>query len=237
MLAGGGLDDLAAGGPHRRQHPLELHGGEDVGVLAVAVVAEEGRVDQVVANGHDDGGHLPGQQLLAGHEEVDALGPASLNAAIAREVVGWLIQAEVKVYQVRPRNSLRHGCVDGLARGHAHVELVGYALRADVDAQVAARAFVGDEARPQLDAYAKAACLSLYGLHLCGGKDLDVGVLSDLGEFGHLNSYGAVQGGEVLIQGGHLAADGGRLLHQDHLGAGLGQVQGGLNAGDAAAYD
>ncbi len=192
VLACGGLDDLAARGAHRCQHPLELHRCEDVGVLAVTVLAEEGRVDQVVADSDDDGGHLSGQQLLAGHQEVYAPGAASLSAAVAWEVVGWFIQAEIQIYQVRPGNSLSQGGVDGLACGHARVELVGRVLRADVDAQVATRTVVSDKARLLLDAHTKAAGLSLHRLHLRGGKDLDVGVLSDLGEFGHLNSYGAV---------------------------------------------
>ena len=55
--------------------------------------------------------------------------------------------------------------------------------------------------------------------------------------FGGQDTGGAVQRGEGLVQLGHLAADGGLLLHDVHVEARVGDVQRGLDAGDTAADD
>ncbi len=61
--------------------------------------------------------------------------------------------------------------------------------------------------------------------------------------FGQLNQFGAhhtggtIIGRKGLVQLGHDAAHIGLLLHQVHLKPGVGGIQGGLDAGDAAADD
>ena len=54
---------------------------------------------------------------------------------------------------------------------------------------------------------------------------------------GGQDTGGAVQGGEGLVDLGHLAADGGLLFHDVHLEARVGDIQRGLDARDAAADD
>ena len=61
-----------------------------------------------------------------------------------------------------------------------------------------------------------------------------VGHVDHLG--GH-DALGAVQGREGLGELGHVAADGGFPLDQDDLVAAVGDIQCGLDAGDAAADD
>ena len=66
---------------------------------------------------------------------------------------------------------------------------------------------------------------------------MDLFVLRRFHHFGGEDTGRAVQRGERLIQLRHLAADGGRLFHDVHLVARVGNVQRGLNARDAAADD
>jgi hypothetical protein len=70
-------------------------------------------------------------------------------------------------------------------------------------------------------------------LNLGVGQEIDVQVPADLDQLGGNDSHGAFIGGEGFVQLGHSASDGGALLQQVHIVAGIGQVQSGLNAGDS----
>ena len=59
----------------------------------------------------------------------------------------------------------------------------------------------------------------------------------DGGHLGREDAGGAVQRGEGLVEHGHVPADRRLALDEDHLLAGVGQGQGGLDPGDAAADD
>ena len=63
----------------------------------------------------------------------------------------------------------------------------------------------------------------------------DVGMVGRGSHLGGGDAAGAVQGGEDLAQRDHLAAHAGFALHQRHLEALVGEVNRGLQAGDAAA--
>ena len=69
------------------------------------------------------------------------------------------------------------------------------------------------------------------------GPERDVRVRADLGHLRRQDAGRAVEGGEGLVELGHVPADGGLALDQIDLLAGVGQGQGGVDAGDAAADD
>jgi hypothetical protein len=66
------------------------------------------------------------------------------------------------------------------------------------------------------------------------GHQIDVEVTARFHKLRTDNAHGTVVGGEGLVQLGHLAADGRLAFHQIDFQSALGQVQGGLDAGDAA---
>ncbi len=72
-----------------------------------------------------------------------------------------------------------------------------------------------------------------FGIH----QQLNVAVAAGLHQFGAEDAHGTVVGGESFVQLGHVSADGRFCLHQVDLEAGLCQVQGGLDPGDAPADD
>jgi len=56
-------------------------------------------------------------------------------------------------------------------------------------------------------------------------------------ELGGFNAHRAVIGWKGLVELSHLAADGRRVLNQENLVTGIGQIEGGLNAADPSADD
>ncbi len=69
------------------------------------------------------------------------------------------------------------------------------------------------------------------------GQDFDVEVAGALDELGRDDAGRAIAGGKGLVQVGHHPADGGRILDQIDLESGIGQVEGGLDAGDAPSLN
>ena len=77
--------------------------------------------------------------------------------------------------------------------------------------------------------------LSLKIDQLGQGQYFDVDIAGALHQLGRNDAGGAVAGRKGLVQVRHHAADSRIALNQVDLKAGVGQVQGGLNTGDAAA--
>jgi hypothetical protein len=67
------------------------------------------------------------------------------------------------------------------------------------------------------------------------GDKLYVQMPADLDQFGRDDSHGTVIGGKGFIQLRHQTANGGRLLQQIDIVSGIGQIQGRLHSGNAAA--
>jgi len=67
------------------------------------------------------------------------------------------------------------------------------------------------------------------------GEKLDVGVPADLDQLGRDNSHGTVIGGKGFVDLRHGAANGRAFFHQVDEISRIGQIQGGLHPGDAAA--
>ena len=126
--------------------------------------------------------------------------------------------------------------VDGFALAQALVKGVDHLHRADLGAFAAAGAggFV-HKAGLAADADLVVSNVARNGFHLAAGQQLDVGVASHGRHFGGENSSRTVERWKGLVQLGHVPADAGLALHQVNLLAGVGQAQGRLNPGDAAA--
>src|SRR5208337_3318169 len=69
------------------------------------------------------------------------------------------------------------------------------------------------------------------------GKKRNVGMSAYLHELRRKDAHCAVVGGESLVELGHSASDARLALDQENLGPGLGKVERGLDARDAAADD
>ncbi len=87
------------------------------------------------------------------------------------------------------------------------------------------------------DVHGEVAHVALDLVHLAVGHDLDVLVLCAVDHARREDARRAVDGGEGLVELGHDPTDGGLLLDDGHLEAGVGQVERGLDAGDSAADD
>jgi hypothetical protein len=88
---------------------------------------------------------------------------------------------------------------------------------------------------PSGQSYAKVSSFSFYAVNVSIRQDLYVGVPADLDQFGRKNSYGAVIAGKGLVKLGHMATNGGCLVHQINLETCSSQVEGGLNSADPSA--
>ena len=128
---------------------------------------------------------------------------------------------------------LRVELVDRLALAELLVVVVLDDHGAHRGALAAARALVGvDEAGVVEDLGAEGAGLALEADELGVGDDLDVEVAPGLDQLRRQGAHRAVVGGEGLVELGHVAAEGRRLLDQVDLVAALGEVEGALDAGD-----
>ena len=230
------LDDLAAGRAHGVAQPLEFQAGVHLGEAAVAPLFELAGVDQIVAGGHDDGADLQlADAVLVVHHDGARLAELFAHAALAAH-------EEVAVLAVDDRlvgHGLREHGVDGGPEGHLLVELRGNLLhRALGDADAAAGALGVVHAgglASHLDL--ELANAAAHFFHLVIGEQLDVGVLGHLDHLGRQDAGRAIQRREGLVQLGHVAADRLVALDQVNLVTGLGDVEGRLDAGDAAADD
>ena len=245
LLAVGGADDLAAGGAAGRGEALEGHAIDDVGDGAVAefAVAFDGRagrlgadVVEVEAGGDDDGADRFGDEfVLLG--VVDRAGAADLlaDAAFAAFEVGAVVAIDDRDIGDR----LGEGDVDGGTGAEVAVEAVGdLFLRTLAHADAAAGAFgLDDRTRLLTDGDGEVADIAFDPLDFAVGQKTDLRMVGDID---HLRSHDAlrtVEGGKGLGELGHVAADGGITLDQEDFVAAVGDIEGGLNAGDAATDD
>jgi len=83
----------------------------------------------------------------------------------------------------------------------------------------------------------KVPCFSFYTVNVSIGQDLYVGVPADLDQFGRKNSYRAVIGGKGLVELGHVAANGRRLVHQIDLKTRRSKIERGLDPADSSTDD
>jgi hypothetical protein len=125
--------------------------------------------------------------------------------------------------------------MSGMSRGEAFLVLTGQNDGTNIGTVGAAGAFLevnvaGLHSQPG----GEIARFALDGTHLGVGQDLNVGVAPDVHHLGRHNAHGTVVRRERLVQLRHVAADGALALHQVHLNACVGQIEGSLHASDAA---
>ncbi len=141
--------------------------------------------------------------------------------------------------------------VDGVFQGHrlgiahkgsfapaqTHVEIIFDFSGALLGAKSAGGAFFGIDVAgvlPDLDGEPPRRAAEAH--HFRRGQDLDIPVVGAVYQLGGDDAHGAVVGGKGLVQLRHDPADGRILFHQVDVKSGVGQVQGGLDAGDAAPH-
>ena len=236
MLAVGRAQQRAArrtGGVHQA---LQLQRGDDVLRLRIGELVEFIHGDRLEPGGDDDRTVLFFDMLVLGLI-VDRADRADLGADTAFAV--FQHHTVVRVDRGHLRHGLRKGDIDRAAGIHAEVELVRHLLlRAFLGAQAAAGAdILLDIAGAALDRDVEVADEALHRLHLGIREDADLFVLRHVDHLRREDTGRAVKGGEGLVQLCHLAADRGLRFHDIDGEARVGDVQRGLDAGDAAADD
>ncbi len=135
-------------------------------------------------------------------------------------------------------NGLRVGTEDGFAQAQAAVEFAAQVHRAGRCAVAAGVALVQIHIAGILaDLDLEIAGLARYSLDVRQSDDLDVLIPGALHQLGREDAHGAVAGGKGLIELGHPPADGGRRIEQIDLETALGEVERGLDAGNARPAD
>ena len=222
-----------AGGGH---DALVLERGDDVGVLARAVFAVDRPVHEVVAGGGNDGAH-GFRDFLILHFVVDGPGGAHLgaHAAFARGELA----AEFGVDGGLLGDRLREGDVDRRGGADELVELVRGLLGGALVHAGAAASALGpvDVGGLLLHGHGEVAHIPGHVGHFGSGHERDFGMLGDVDHLGAEDAARAVDGGEGLVELRHLAADVAFAFHEEHVEARVGAVEGGLDAGHAAADD
>lgn len=226
--------DFAHRGTGSRGQTLELQSGDHVLVLPVAVFGEPVRGGHVKSGGDHHGTDLLGEDLVR-LVESDRAGGTGLftEFALARAVVHAMFPVDHRLVGHR----LGERDVDRGTEPHGSVELAGYLLGgAFGGAGSAAGALLQiDAAGLQADTGLEIADKAFQRFDFGIGIEGDVGMLRHLDHAGGEDALRAVQRREGLGQLRHVPSDGGFALHQDDFMTGIGDVQGGLYPGDAAA--
>src|SRR5665647_1914304 len=229
---------VAAGGAARVDEPLVLHRVDDVVEPAVAVLSDRRGVVHVETRGDDDGSYLEAERLVF-LLEVDRAALARLDA-LALALAAREEQAALLVDDRDARDSLHEGNVGRSPRSEVLVPLVGYlpGQGARLRARVAAGALLLIHVACVLeDLHLEVAGLAGKPFDLRVGDDVDVGVVEAGDHLGRQDADRAIVGREHFVQQRHAAADGRLLLDHVDVHAFVGEVEGGLDAADAAADD
>ena len=135
----------------------------------------------------------------------------------------------------RTRHGVGEGAEDRGAIADAEVELVGIGDRADGRALAAADALLVHEPRAVPDRDVELSGRAGDGGHVGQRVDVDAAFGGGVRQARRQAAHGAVLGREGLGEPGHVAADARLALHEVDLDAGVGELLGGGEAGDAAA--
>ena len=227
---------MALGGAGGVHNPLQLQGGNHILAFVVSIFAVFIQLDCIKAGGYHNGAVLLGDDLIL-LRVVNGTGLAELLADTA--FAGFQLHTGVGINHRHIGNSLGKGGVNGAAGVEAPVELVqgllgGAFLLADTAAGTLIHIHI---AGLLADIHSEIAHKAGNLFHLGPGMYGDILVSRSLHHLRGQNTGRAVQGGEGLIQLAHTATNGRLLFHDIHLIAGIGNIQSGLNTGDAAADD
>ncbi|VTR65054.1 hypothetical protein DESC_290124 [Desulfosarcina cetonica] len=210
------------------EQTFHLQGVDGVGDGSAPVLGLVRHGAQVKAGGEDGGARLDdkGLRLL---EVVDGPGGADGGAFPAEHAVIGVEDGELG-------DGVGKGNRNGLGGAKAALLRIGNQYRAIIFALAAADALVRIHVSGTLnDLGAKFVAVSIQGLEIAVGEQGDVCMMRRRRHFGGRDATGAIQGGKHLGQANHLAADGCVFFDNRHAKSLVGQIQGRLQAGDAAA--
>jgi hypothetical protein len=148
-----------------------------------------------------------------------------------------LFQVKTTFINIRDQgNGLSEVDMDGFVLRYFLIKLIGIFDRAVFDAGRTTRAFVLENISGLFNqGDLKVSRFTFDTVNFRIRQDLYVGMPADLDQFGREYSDGAVIGGKCLVELGHMAADGRRLVNQVNLKPRSGKVEGGLNTADPSA--
>ena len=231
-MAGG----FAARGTGGGGQPLKLQAGHHIRIIAVGVSGKLVFGQHLKAGGHHDGADLFRDQFIL-LSVIHRAGGAEFLAGAA--AAGFEFEAIGAVDHRFVGHGLRKRDADGGAPAEAFVELARqFLLRTFLPAGAAAGALPGiHAARLAAEGDLEIAHVALHPLDFAVGFQADARVRGGLDHARGQDALRAIEGGKGLGQLRHVAAQGRGALHQHHLGAAVGDVERGLEAGDAAADD
>ena len=135
---------------------------------------------------------------------------------------------------------MREGNVNSPALYQAHVKFGGHPFFEDAGTHAIAAtrtAIHVDIPGVFTDLHTKISRFSRNRYYLREGIETDTRVICRLNHPGSNGAGGAVEGRKCLVQLGHVAADAGIFLYQVHEESLIGDIEGGLHAGNAGAND
>ncbi len=226
---------FAAGGAGGIKEPFHFQSIIHTGIFAVAILNQFPGIHEIITRGHNDGSHFhraEGVLLI----KINRLLLADLFAqtafAFEKECTGVPINDGFLRHGLRKRN------VNGLPFYQTFIPFrhafPGTFFRAG-QAGVAFR--VIHVTGFLFDRDIKVADEPLDFAHFTGGHHGDVFMLQHGIHLGCQNAGGTIQRGERLVKLRHMSADGRILFDEINLLAGVGQLERGLDTGDAAADD
>ncbi|OPX99546.1 MAG: hypothetical protein A4E58_00258 [Syntrophorhabdus sp. PtaB.Bin006] len=232
MFPVGRTEDLPCVGSGRAEEPLEVHTGDHVLELSVAVFRPHLGVKGLEARRQDDGPYID-LFLLGRLGQIDGV---VLTDGFA-DAAFLLFQIETAFIDVGDQgNRLGKIDVDRLIEGYFLVVLIRVLDGAVFHADGTPCAFIlPDIPGFSHQCYVKVSCFPLYTVNFRIGEDFYVGMPADLDQFGCEYSHGAVIGRKGLVELGHMAAYARGLFHQVHLETGGGKIERGLDAADPSA--
>ena len=235
-----GPDQVPAVGAGAAVNPLVVDAGHHIGMAAVEILRHLPGIKDIVPHRQDHRAHR--QFLLPGLvREIDGVHRADLGTQAA-------VGAGVLINGVEPGHGLGKGQIGRRPLVKAAIKLIDGPLGADLGALAAGRAGGRvDEPGPGRQPRPEIARLSVQGLDLSIGKNLDIAVAPR----GHAapqttaavfflwgnKTHGAVVGGKGLVQLRHQTPEHGRPLRQVDAVPGTGQIHGRLETGHAAAHN
>ncbi|MBT9171349.1 MAG: hypothetical protein DDT18_01723 [Actinobacteria bacterium] len=206
FFAIGGPLYVSHGGTGSRDHSLVLKRSYDVFILSKAILQIGNGIKGLISGSHHDGPNFSFYDLVL-IIKVDSFELADLFAdpafSFQEKVTEILLDSNFLRY------SLGEGKTYGLSSPQALVELIVDPGRAFTYTLLTSRAFapVHVSGFPS-DLDIEIAHISLNFFHLMVSQKLDIFIYCHIHHSGGKNATGAVQGGESLVQPGHIAANG-----------------------------
>lgn len=224
---------LAEERPGSGGHPLELHRGDDIRMLAVGKFGQRFFINPAEARRQHQRADMQ-LKLLRLLAEVNSVALADWHADLTGAVLHMQTGCWVNV--IGGRHGLRVINVDGAGQGQPFVVVINQVFRAVLSAQPAGRAFGRLNVTGPLPHFNReTAWCSVQCQQIGIGDHLDIRRPTGLHQFWRENSERAVVSRKSFVQLRHHPADHRGFVEQINVISQLSQVKGSLYAGNAAA--